>query len=323
MAEVAWQDLACPLCGGEHHDVVGTRDRRGADLRTVLCTSCGHVFTNPAPNPEALAAYYRDAYRQDYKQIATPKRKHVYRAGVGAARRFAQLAPHIADRAKVIDIGAGGGEFVYLLAHKGFEAAGIEPHAGYANYAREMYGIDIKAGTLESAAFPEGGADAITMHHVLEHTSSPASALRQIWSWLKSGGIAVIEVPNLASWAHAPHHRFHRAHLHTFNRTGLEDAFINAGFEIVQMSAPGDRGHLHCIARKTLKPPTQTWRDVSAESKSTLAAHTRLTHILSGQPFRRLHANITRPLREARAIRALGSPESGRGILDALFTVSA
>jgi SAM-dependent methyltransferase len=323
MAEVIWQDQSCPLCGGAEHDVVGTRDRRGADLRTVLCTKCGHVFTNPAPSPEALATYYRDAYRQDYKQIATPKRKHVYRAGMGALTRFARLAPHIARAARVIDIGAGGGEFVYLLARRGFDVAGIEPHAGYANYAREMYGVDIKAGTLETAAFPENSADAITMHHVLEHTSSPLSALRQIWTWLKPGGIAVIEVPNLASWAHAPHHRFHKAHLHTFNRTGLEGAFINAGFEIVQMNAPGDRGHLNVVAKKVSAPADFTWRNVSAESRATLAAHTRLAHIFSGQAFRRLHASITRPLREARAIRKIGSPESGREVLDALFGVKA
>tara|TARA_R110000868_G_scaffold9937_10_gene48927 strand:+ start:1009 stop:1980 length:972 start_codon:yes stop_codon:yes gene_type:complete len=323
MAEVVWQDQPCPLCGGENHDVVGTRDRRGANLRTVLCTSCGHVFTNPAPSPVALAAYYRDAYRQDYKQIATPKRKHVYRAGVGALIRFSRLAPYISGGARVIDIGAGGGEFLYLLARKGFDVAGIEPHAGYANYAREMYGADIKAGTLETVKFPEEGSDAITMHHVLEHTSSPLSALRQIWTWLKPNGIAVIEVPNLASWAHAPHHRFHKAHLHTFNRTGLEDALINAGFEIVEMSAPGDRGHLNVVTRKISTPADQTWRNMSAESRATLAAHTRLAHILSGQPFRRLHASISRPLREARAIRAMGSPESGRAVLDALFGVEA
>ncbi len=323
MAELTTEDRVCPLCCGANHDVVGTRDRHGAPLRTVLCTNCGHVFTNPAPSPETLAAYYRDAYRQDYKRIVVPKRKHIYRAGISALNRLTRLMPHISDSARIVDVGAGGGEFVYLLTKRGFNATGIEPHTGYATYARDTYGIDTKAGTFETVKFSEEQADAVTLHHVLEHTADPMSALQQIWGWLKRDGIATIEVPNIESWAHAPCHRFHRAHLHTFNRTGLEDALTNAGFSVMQVALPGDRGHLSVIARKTTPPTTETWRNVAAKSRTTLTAHTKLAHILSGQPARRIHTTITRPIREASAIRALGNPESGQALLDALFETDA
>ena len=319
LAELNTKERLCPLCGSADHGVVGTRDRRGAPLRTVLCAACGHVFTNPAPNPEDLARYYRDAYRQDYKSVITPKRKHIYRAGVGAMARLARLIPHISDGARVIDVGAGGGEFVYLLAKKGFSVAGIEPHAGYANYARATYEIDIRAGALESASFPAGEADAITLHHVLEHTADPVVALQVIWGWLKPGGVTVIEVPNLASWAHAPRHRFHRAHLHTFSRTSLEDVLTNAGFSVEHLNLPDDKGHLNAIAKKASRPESHTWRNVATENNAVLAAHTKLAHFLSGQPLRRIRANFTRPFRESFAIRTLGNPESGRELLDSLF----
>jgi 2-polyprenyl-3-methyl-5-hydroxy-6-metoxy-1,4-benzoquinol methylase len=319
MAELETAERPCPLCGGLNSTVVGTRDRRGAALRTVLCADCGHVFTNPAPNQESLAAYYRDAYRQDYKSVAAPKHKHIYRAGVGALQRMARLAPHIASGAKIVDVGAGGGEFVYLLSKKGFDATGIEPHTGYADYARGTYGIDIRPGTLETVSFPAEHADAVTLHHVLEHTSDPTATLRQIWEWLKPDGIVVIEVPNLISWAHAPHHRFHRAHLHTFSRIGLEDALTNAGFLVEHINRPGDKNHLNVIARKFSRSETQTWRNVATENITALTAHTRLAHFFSGQPLRRIHANFTRPFRETLEIRALDSPKSGRPLLDRLF----
>ena len=166
---------------------------------------------------------------------------------------------------------------------------------------------------------PAEQADAVTLHHVLEHTADPMSGLQQIWMWLKPDGVAAIEVPNLASWAHAPHHRFHRAHLHTFSHIVLEDALTNNALAIVHMSPPVDLSHLNVIARKTSPLSTRTWSNSAGENHATLATHTRLAHILSGQPLRRLHASITRPLSEARAIRALGDPESGRKLLDALF----
>ena len=314
------EHTACTLCASSAHEVVSERDRRGAPLRTVLCGMCGHVFTNPIPNAEALAAYYRDAYRQDYKRVITPKRKHIYRAGIGALNRFSQLAPYVSKGARIIDIGAGGGEFVYLLTKNGFDAVGVEPHAGYSNYARETYGVDIMTMPLESTGLANEQADAVTLHHVLEHTAEPMDVLRRIWAWLKPGGLIAVEVPNLASWAHAPHHRFHRAHLQTFNRTGFVDALMNAGFDIVQINAPNDRGHLSAVARKVEPPVEQAWRNAVGESRTTLAAHTQLAHILAGQPLRRIHANLTRSLRERFAISTLGNSQSGRDLLDAIFT---
>lgn len=319
MAEVESIERSCPLCGDADFTVVGIRDRRGAPLRTVLCAGCGHVFTNPAPTQDALAAYYRDSYRQDYKRITAPKRKHIYRAGIGAMRRLARLAPYVSKGAKIIDVGAGGGEFVYLLSTRGFDAHGIEPHAGYAGYARSAYSIDIQSGTLETAAFPPDQADAITLHHVLEHTANPMAALQKIWSWLKPDGIVVVEVPNLSSWAHAPHHRFHRAHLHTFSRTSIEDSLMNAGFRVENINPPGDKNHLNAVARKVSQPEKQSWRNVATGNETVLETHTRLAHFCSGQPLRRIHANLTRPIREAAAIRALGNPDTGRELLDKLF----
>ena len=102
MAELNSEERACPLCSGANHHVVSTRDRRGAPLHTILCTGCGHVFINPAPSQETLAAYYRDTYRQDCKRIVAPKRKHIYRAGVGALGRLSRLDPHISDGVRIV-----------------------------------------------------------------------------------------------------------------------------------------------------------------------------------------------------------------------------
>ena len=156
------QAKPCPLCGGDEHTVVGMRDRNGSALRTVMCATCGHVFTNPAPSEEDLKAYYTQHYRSEYKGVITPKRKHVLRAGLRALERLSRLRTYVTTPSRVLDVGAGGGEFAYLLSRAGHTVTGIEPNAGYAEFARQSYGLDIQATTLELIEFETENFDVIT-----------------------------------------------------------------------------------------------------------------------------------------------------------------
>src|SRR6187549_942034 len=64
---VAREETPCNLCGARNEIVVGTRDRDGHPLRTVLCRTCGLVWTNPRPSAADMNAYYETTYRADYK----------------------------------------------------------------------------------------------------------------------------------------------------------------------------------------------------------------------------------------------------------------
>jgi len=318
--QVSSQARDCPLCESTAHDVVGTHDRHGDVLRTVMCTACGHVFTNPAPTQDDLNNYYSTKYRAEYKGVLTPKRKHVLRAGYRALERLARLRAFKAPPATVLDVGAGGGEFAYLMAQAGYTVSGIEPNAGYAAYAKESYGVDIHATTLELATFEPEHFDVITLHHVLEHLSDIKAGLARLRGWLKPGGLLIIEVPNVASWFHAPRRRFHAAHLHTFNRTGLEDVVQAAGFSVEDMLITQGPAHLNIVARKQADVPTSvTIRNASADVRAHFARHTAITHLLSGMAFSRLWGNAMRPLREKHHLKSLGAPQAGREILDRLY----
>jgi 2-polyprenyl-3-methyl-5-hydroxy-6-metoxy-1,4-benzoquinol methylase len=318
--ELARQTKPCPLCGGAKHDVVATRDRDGSDLCTVMCQGCGHVFTNPAPSEGDLKAYYTEHYRSAYKGVITPKRKHVLRAGFRALERLSRLRSFLAPPAKVLDVGAGGGEFAYLLSRLGYDVVGVEPNAGYAGFASQSYGLDIRATTLELVDFPVQTFDAITMHHVLEHIADPRAALIRLAQWLKPGGVMVVEVPNAESWFHAPRRRFHAAHLHTFNRAGLEDVFMAAGFTVENLELMPGTAHLNIVARHhPTHPPFAGYRNAAADVAAHFHRHTEITHVLSGMALRRLWGNAMRPWREHRKLSSLGNPTAARDILDRLF----
>jgi len=317
---VSSQNRDCPLCGSENHDAVGTRDRNGDALRTVMCLSCGHVFTNPAPTPDDLNAFYSTKYRAEYKGVLTPKRKHVLRAGLRALERLARLREYAASPASVLDIGAGGGEFAYLLSVAGFKVTGLEPNAGYAQYAKESYGLDIQATTLELTNFAANSFDVITSHHVLEHLSEPRAGLSKLRGWLKPSGLLVIEVPNVMSWFHAPRRRFHAAHLHSFNRAGLEDLLRACGFQIENLLITPGPAHLNVVARRDDAPSAASaFQNAAPDVRAHFVKHTAVTHFLSGMALSRLWGNAKRPWREKRHLQALGAPSTGREILDRLF----
>jgi 2-polyprenyl-3-methyl-5-hydroxy-6-metoxy-1,4-benzoquinol methylase len=299
--------------------VVGTHDRDGALLRTVMCDACGHVFTNPAPTEADLNAYYSTKYRAEYKGVLTPKRKHVLRAGFRALERLDRLKPFLPAPATVLDVGAGGGEFAFLLKTAGYDVRGIEPNAGYAAYAQQSYGLDIQATTLEHADFAPHQFDAITMHHVFEHLLDVRGSLSKLRGWLKPGGLMIIEVPNVASWFHAPRRRFHAAHLHTFNATGLADLLSDTGFVVENLVTTAGPMHLNVVARKADAPAKAGFRSAVSEVRTHYARHTAFTHLLSGMALRRLWGNAVRPLREKNFLRRLGHPTTGHEILDRLY----
>jgi hypothetical protein len=89
----ATEDTPCNLCGARNDVVVGTRDRDGHPLRTVLCRTCGLVWTNPRPSAAAMNAYYETLYRADYKGQSAPPLRKIVRGFLGAAERRAMLRP--------------------------------------------------------------------------------------------------------------------------------------------------------------------------------------------------------------------------------------
>jgi 2-polyprenyl-3-methyl-5-hydroxy-6-metoxy-1,4-benzoquinol methylase len=314
----------CPLCGRTEHDVVGTRDRDGRDLRTVMCQACGHVFTNPAPNEDDLKTYYTEHYRSTYKGVLTPKRKHVLRAGYRALERLSRLRGFLTPPAKVLDVGAGGGEFAYLLSCTGYDVVGVEPNAGYASFASQSYGLDIRATTLELIDFPAATFDAITMHHVLEHIADPSAALKRLACWLKPGGLMVVEVPNVMSWFHAPRRRFHDAHLHTFNHAGLEDIFTATGFKVESLYITPGTAHLNIVAREQTSPTeSPSCRNATSDVAAHFKRHTEIAHVVSGMAFKRIWGNAVRPWRERQMLVSLGNPTVARDILDRLFAAKS
>lgn len=257
---------ACPLCGsaarGRRIGTRGNREHFGADphatphlwTNVLRCCDCDFLYTSP-PLPlgvELERAYYND-----------PGRYAAFQAGVGQRsmrRRLGWLARYAKGR--LLDVGAGKGEFVLEAGRTGWEAVGLEPSPAFCDYARERLGVTLVCGSLGSeAGIPAASFDLVTLNHVLEHVEEPVLLLRSIAAYLRPGGLLFVEVPNCDSlflrmtdlyfrlrgvpWSsrlsplHPPFHRF------GYTPRSLALALGRAGFAIVaRRTFPGaDRGY--------------------------------------------------------------------------------
>ncbi len=312
-------EIPCELCGGRSVTVIADRSRSGAALRTVACCGCGLVWSDPRPHE--VRSFYEESYRLAYKGTFEPKPKHVLRAGEAALARFRTIEPWLAGRVRVLDVGSGGGEFSYLLQSRGHEVRGVEPNRGYAGYAKAQYGLDVAVGFIDDVELESESYDLITIWHVLEHTEHPGAVLRKLQAALKSGGVLVVEVPNVEATCQAPSSTFHEAHLYNFNRCSLAGLAEKSGLASIGMQSSSDGGNLIAFFRP-LQPQLERARDGWTlpgnhdRVAGMVAAHRRSAHWLSARSVGRLGARLGRMAREwVQSRRSM----TGKQRLDALY----
>ncbi len=196
--------MPCVLCGQSSLSTISTVDAKShSALNVAICCRCGLVQQDPMPSKMELRLFYAHTYRTDYKNTSTPKAKHIYRAGMAAVERVNFLQSHGVHGGKLLDVGAGGGEFVHISTTRGYNSKGIEPNIGYSEFARNQYGVDIKTGELGETGETY---DIITMFHVLEHMPD-FETFKIAWSMLNEGGYLTLP-------------RFHR-HLHKWENSEI------------------------------------------------------------------------------------------------------
>lgn len=304
----------CDLCGAREAKDLARLDRHGKPLRTVICRKCGLVWSDPVPSEETLRTFYSEEYRLQYKGISRPTLEHVYRAGKVAVDRFRHLKELLKPGSVMVDVGSGGGEFVYLMRRLDFDAQGVQPHEGYARYSQEELGIPVHLGFVREVRLPPESCRMVTLFHALEHMASPSEVLEHVGGWLESRGRLAIEVPNVEATCQSPGHRFHPAHLYSFNPASLRQLGGKTGFRHLRTDLSPDGGNITAVFEK--EPVGSAGTEIPGNCERILEivrGHTLWRHLASSHPYARPLRKLRGRLQEKRATRRF---RSGKELLN-------
>ncbi|MBZ9578204.1 class I SAM-dependent methyltransferase, partial [Patescibacteria group bacterium] len=169
--------LHCDFCGSSEAKLI---DRKGHILQ---CRKCGLKFVTPRPTPKEISKIYDWNYRNcpGWGKIK-PEAQLMHE------KRFIFLEKFI-QREKILDVGAGRGEFLSIAKRTGrWQCFGTETSQYAVEFAKDEFDIALSVGQLENLDYRENFFDAVCLWHVLEHLPYPSRAIKEAKRILKDNG---------------------------------------------------------------------------------------------------------------------------------------
>lgn len=242
--------VKCNLCGSDEHVVIDSH-RKGkygkpeAEVRAVICKTCGLVYLNPQLDDVERCDIY-SAGASNIPHEADEKYLQMKETGAELILKWLNERVNLHDKpGRVLDVGCGFGSLLHAFQKYGWDAYGIEPATNYAEFARENYGAKVTVGFLENSNLPSSYFDVVTLAHSLEHFSDPTKTLTRIRSLIKDEGQIFIEVPNILK--PISFRCFHALHLYYYSANTLGLLLRKTGFELIEIDGRGD---IWALARK-------------------------------------------------------------------------
>jgi 2-polyprenyl-3-methyl-5-hydroxy-6-metoxy-1,4-benzoquinol methylase len=194
------------------------------------------LITSPQPKGTELSKYYEsDDYisHTDSKRSVFEKAYHFIKNI--ALKNKLSLVNSLQKKGKLLDIGAGTGDFLLTAKNDGWNVIGVEPSEKARSIAAKK-GIELKP----VADFDDHSFDIITMWHVLEHVPDLQNQIKELKRLLKPNGAIIIAVPNFKSYDAKYYGEFWAAydtprHLWHFSKTAIKKLFQNVNIELVKI----------------------------------------------------------------------------------------
>jgi 2-polyprenyl-3-methyl-5-hydroxy-6-metoxy-1,4-benzoquinol methylase len=186
------------------------------------------LITLPQPSLENLGRYYESPdyiSHTDSKRSLFEKAYHFVK-GIALKNKLNLINSSSSGKGKVLDIGAGTGDFLLTAKENGWKTIGVEPSEKAKAIAIQK-GIEFVVETqeLESHSF-----DVITMWHVLEHVPNLDNQIKELKRLVKPNGTVIIAVPNFKSYDAKYYGKFWAAydvpiHFWHFSKTAIKILF--------------------------------------------------------------------------------------------------
>jgi SAM-dependent methyltransferase len=241
-------DRSCPICAHPNLRTPPSKYSLGP-WPVKRCVRCHCVYITRMPEQEALVSRYdwsrssklEDAWRESSRPVVEGiSRRSRWRTKLIRRRSLAERVADLIGSGAIIDVGCGDGVELTKLPPQ-IEAVGIEISSALAERARERLQhrnsrviADSALGGLES--LDDNSCHGAVLRSYLEHEAEPLRVLQQLGRVLVRDGVALIKVPNFASWNRLVMGRHwcgfrHPDHLNYFTPATLGLLASIAGFE--------------------------------------------------------------------------------------------
>ena len=186
------------------------------------------LITHPQPSLENLGKYYESEdyiSHTDNKRSLFEKLYHFIKS-IALKNKLNLINSLQPNKGRLLDIGAGTGEFLSVAKNDGWQTIGVEPSDRAKSIAKSK-GVSFveETGELENHSF-----DVISMWHVLEHVPDLDKQIKELKRLLKPTGTLIIAVPNFKSYDANHYGKFWAAfdvpiHFWHFSKTAIQLLF--------------------------------------------------------------------------------------------------
>lgn len=210
----------------------------GEEFQLLLDEQLQLLKTYPQPDPENLGTYYEsddyishtDGKRSLFEKLYHTVKQKALRDKISLIHQFHS------KKGKILDIGAGTGDFLVIAAKNGWKTTGLEPSVK-AKAIAQSKGVNFVKALSE---IEDNSADVVTMWHVLEHVPDIEAHISELKRIVKPDGIIIIAVPNFKSYDAQYYGRYWAAydvprHLWHFSKTAIKMLFEKQQMELIKI----------------------------------------------------------------------------------------
>lgn len=195
------------------------------------------LITHPQPSLEKLPSYYESVDYISHTDGNKSLFEKMYQFVKGIAlKNKLKLINSQSAKGRILDIGAGVGDFLSVCKNDGWETVGIEPSEKAKTIAKGKGVTFVEhLSELEDHSF-----DIITMWHVLEHVPDLENQIKELKRLIKPNGTIIIAVPNFNSFDANYYGKYWAAfdvpiHLWHFSKTAIKKLFAVENLELVNV----------------------------------------------------------------------------------------
>lgn len=244
----------------------------------VSCRACGFTFANEIPDQSTLNQFYQNTEHHLHTELPSGlKQIHA------DFFQFVQQHLKLKRDTRILDIGSGMGHFLHHFQAAGFTwLLGMEPSPPAVQLAREIYGLEIRAATVDTFASDET-FDLITLCGVLEHIADLRESMAKIGSLLRDEGYMFIAVPDVIAFGAAQPTEafleFALEHINFFSATSLDNLMESTGFTRITIESQHnnfyDNHYLLALYQK--KPAVKTNIQQDKDAAASIRAYVDLS----------------------------------------------